>query len=467
MKISDSLVQKLNSTALVYVTVEVERALGLEQLLPNYHIICYEDSPIIDELLSKGISVFSVARNGLENQVRKTTAAMLKAPEVKEHIQKVSEGKHFLLQTFHPTPMFSYQAKQYDCTLLNNEVELTEDITDKLTLAEVMNQQKIQIPKFTVEKLNNVSWEETCQKLESTKLVIQNRKSHTGEGTYILDSEADLLALKSEAGENEFKVSQYIAGDSWTINGCIYRETTLVGGLSYQITGIPELTNHPGSTVGNDWCAAHLLSEVVTEKIKKMTVEVGNLLISRKYKGLFGIDVVVENEEVYLIEVNTRQTANIPMQSFLEQAEGVTPLAVFHLYEFMNIDETSYEFKLLSGAQLFNRAKQDLNVNSQVKIGEYRLQSDNAAHDFDHNTSSEGVIFLDEDQDKPLVWQGATYNVTQISPTGMQLLAGTLGSYKENQELARIQTRVELVDKERIVKPWAIEALLAVEKLQK
>lgn len=450
---------------LIYVSVEVERALGLETLLSNYHIICFEDSPIIDQLAAQGVHVFSAARQGLN--IRKTTAALLKAPEVRAFIHNLVGSDQFYLQTFHPTSMFAYQAKSYNCILLNNDVEITEDITDKLTLAQVMTAENIKIPKYHVCKLNSINWQESCQELSSQKLVVQNSKSHTGEGTYILDSEADLLALKTQFGENEFKVSQYITGDSWTINGCIYRGTTLIGGLSYQITGIPELTSFPGSTVGNDWCAANDLDNATSEKVRLMTKQVGEILIKRGYKGLFGIDVVVEQGEVYLIEVNTRQTANIPMQSYLEQITGIDPLALFHLYEFLDIDHAPYEFKILTGAQLFNRAKEDLRVNSAIKIGEYRLQSDNAARDLVAQESKAGVIFLDEDQDKPLIWQADSYNIAQIAASSMQLLASAVGDYKQNQELCRIQTQTNLVDKHKTIKPWAIEALQAVEKLQK
>ena len=53
----DQINQQLKQTPLIYVCVELERALGLEDLLENYHVICYQDSQIVDQLLEKGVDV--------------------------------------------------------------------------------------------------------------------------------------------------------------------------------------------------------------------------------------------------------------------------------------------------------------------------------------------------------------------------------------------------------------------------
>src|SRR5690606_398586 len=110
-------------------------------------------------------------------------------------------------------------------------------------------------------------------------------------------------------------LSKHISGHPFTINACNYNGKTYVGGLSYQYTGIPELTSVRAATVGNDWqIPAELLSPEQVKQISALTIKVGHYLQENHgYRGLFGLDMVVEfhSGKIYLVEINPRQTASI------------------------------------------------------------------------------------------------------------------------------------------------------------
>jgi glutathione synthase/RimK-type ligase-like ATP-grasp enzyme len=458
---------QLNQTPLIYVCIEVERALGLETLLSNYHIICYEDSAIIDQLLAQGVSVHCLAREASSEQIRKTTAAMLGSEFVRQLIGKITNGNKFLLQTFYPTAPFFFQAKTYNCAVLNNDPRIGDQYMDKFQAAELLNKRNVPVPQFFIADINEQSWTQLLQQLGSPKIVLQNHKSHTGLGTYIVNSEAEFSELQSSFAHNQFKFSRFVTGDSWTINGCIAKDQIYIHGLSFQITGVPQLTNYAGSTVGNDWAYASKLPTATLESVMQITRQVGEIMQLSGYRGLYGIDFVI-GEQVYVIEINARQTANMPMQSYLELRHQLTPLQLLHLSEFLDIQPGPINYSLtdLQGAQVFNRAKRDLTISSQLPVGTYRLQSDNSARDWDNLEIKDGVVFLDEEQDKPLIYQNPSYNITQINSGGFQLLISAQGDYKQNEEICRLQMPFGVVSNGQVI-PWVLEAMAAIaDKLQ-
>ena len=75
--------------------------------------------------------------------------------------------------------------------------------------------------------------------------IIQTEKSHTGEGTFTAGNSEEAKQIVSKYPGQKFKIAPFIEGDPWTINGCVVGDKVYVAGLSYQITGIPELNRLP------------------------------------------------------------------------------------------------------------------------------------------------------------------------------------------------------------------------------
>src|SRR5690606_8657927 len=136
---------------------------------------------------------------------------------------------------------------------------------------------------------------------------------------------------------NVVKIAEYVAGDAYTVNACITKKGVFVAGLQYQITGVRELTAGEGSTVGNDFSYANKLGSSIRVKIFEVTKKVGEIMQRDGFRGLFGLDIVVRMGEIYIIEINARQTANIPLQTKLEFLQDKIPLSLINLAEWLGV----------------------------------------------------------------------------------------------------------------------------------
>jgi hypothetical protein len=104
----------------------------------------------------------------------------------------------------------------------------------------------------------------------------------------------------------------------------VWGSRVLVGSVNYQITGLLPFTENPFATIGNDWkLPQKLLTLKQKNKLKEIADAVGNKLYSSGWKGLFGIDVIVDGATglLYLIEINARQPASTTYESLLQTKE--------------------------------------------------------------------------------------------------------------------------------------------------
>jgi len=110
----------------------------------------------------------------------------------------------------------------------------------------------------------------------------------------------------------------------YTVNAVVHDSGVLVSSPSYQITGIAPFTTNVFTTIGNDWGVADtMLSAEQKEVIRSMAVTIGENMRRDGWKGLFGIDVLVEETTgtLYLIEINARQPASTTYESMLQRME--------------------------------------------------------------------------------------------------------------------------------------------------
>lgn len=74
---------------------------------------------------------------------------------------------------------------------------------------------------------------------------------------------------------------------------------------------VEPLTRVSGATVGNDWSRAHSLPDNTISQIAMITKKVGDGLFEEGFRGLFGLDLIVDDKgKAFLIEINARQPAS-------------------------------------------------------------------------------------------------------------------------------------------------------------
>ncbi|MCA9381538.1 ATP-grasp domain-containing protein [Candidatus Dojkabacteria bacterium] len=455
---------KLKDKPLIYFCREAERAIGLEHHLENYHICCIENSDMVTELQGRGVSIFCLESETNEKLEAKSTNQLINNTYVQEWINKISNGNGFYALTFIPTNTIDYKIKNLGGTLLGNDYNLYLKYENKVEQALALKQNNIKSPEVLIDEIQKIEYSELTTKFKNG-FVVQNERSHTGSGTFINPTDQEFNELRSEMAGNRVKVSEFIDGIALTLNVVIYNGSIYIGGLQYQITGIPELTPSSGSTVGNDF-GFFYKNKIEDELLVDITNEIAKtakMLMSDGYKGFFGLDFIIKDNEAFLIEINARQSANVPFQTELElENTSQIPQLLLHIASLLSISE-AVEFKHmpnLKGSQLFLRMFEDGQIENINKSGIYRLQSDNSAINWETGEDKAGVIYLDEEKDKPVIFQKNGYRVEDADGEGF-LLHFQKDDAKKNKfdEKVRLQINDSIVDENGKIVPWALELM--------
>lgn len=466
---------KLNNSPLFFLAPETERGLGLESDLSNYFVLSSSNDYAAREL--------ELADKGLGIETQGGSSKLENSPIILDYIKQKLKNQtgSIYFQILKPQENTLGQvllANGINSTMLNNSAELTRSLENKIKQYQLLVDAGFtkNLPETTLDTLENVNLEE----IRSKGLVVQLPFGHTGSSTYLpeQDSMSALEELKQNFPKRQCKLSKRIEGHPFTINACCYQDKVFVGGLSYQYTGIDSLTPMKSATVGNDWVLPSvLLSKLQIQEIYNLTVRIGNFLKTQAYKGMFGVDLLVsQSGEIYIIEINPRQTASVPMYTKLQLENDVLPLSAIHLCEFLDIeiDQNQDSYNLLTqepikAAQIFLRSHRTDEFSlpsTDIKPGLYRQMSDNSAREFLQRGEGDKIIFLDSTTDRPLIRQSEKLIYKRLPSDGFILhlkQPGSLVNY--NQEIARIQiksTLATLQNGQVSISPLAKDALFKI-----
>lgn len=469
----DRLNREFDGKPLFYVTSDPERALGLESVINNYHIVCIDHTDIVDYLEKSGVKVFCLEKElGKKNTIFRNSAKLLDHELTKKYIESNSSGSGYFI-TFKVSKRFEQIARNYNFKILNTSPELNKSFEEKLSQYELLSKNTINFPKTKIIKLKDSDFDNLNIEL-GKGFVLQFNKGHTGSGTVFIDENEELETLKDKFPDRLARFSKKINGEAYTLNAVVAKKEVLTAGLSYQITGVEELTKKEGGTVGNDFSFIENLSLGVRKAILIETKKIGNKMRESGYLGLFGVDFVVRNKEVFVIEINARQPASVSFFNQIQLEKNETPLSIYHLALFLEIDfEVDSEnysrenTKSVEFSQIFlrNNSEGDFLVKGPVKSGIYRLQSDNSAFNFDKKTIKNDVLLVDESGDKPLILKEKTYSLFKSREKGLLVLVqGENKEIREGGELGRIQAPQSVVDEKGRPLTWAIESLLTLKE---
>lgn len=463
---TQSLNKFLDQKSLFYFARDPERALGLATVLENYHIIHVLKSQYISCFDKTGVNYFCLEDNNTVNTFPGGARILLKNPTVLEYLKSHNHKVNFA-QTFKVSPAFVKNAQAQNLTIINSSTETTRTFEEKMTQYKELSAH-VNFPKSIICRFDQMTFLQIVQSLGG-KFVVQFERGHTGSGTHIIEVEDDFNKLQFENLQRTVKFSSYIEGHTYTLNACVTRVGVFIGGLNFQITGNTELGAGKGTTLGNDWSIRTNIESC--NDILKQTEIIGSLMYKKGFRGMFGIDLVVtENGQIFIIEVNARQTASTPMYTKIQLLKEEIPLSMLHLLEFFDLDlqvkPKEYNKRNITPenySQVFIRAQKEFRVNHQVDMGVYRLQGDNAAINRYTDEVAPTTIFLDEDRDKSLLFQKYAASVDFMDKQGVLVLAPVKERIiKKGEELARIQLKQSAVDNSGKLSPWIIESLNAI-----
>lgn len=294
----------LSKNQIFYITRDIERALGIPPKTPGYTIISNSGD------YGKKIAQERTDVVLIDEETAWDTAELLEHPKTKKQITEMDAD----VLVFKNNIRIEAICKKNGWRLLNPSAALAEKIEGKTSQAAWLDNLAALLPPCHIAACADIAY-------TGTPFFLQFAHSHTGEGTFLISSEEQLQKIKNTFPARMVRVSNKIAGSTYTVNAVVHGGGILTGNISYQITGMEPYTDQPFATIGNDWgLAKQLLSEIQTQKIQTMTKQIGEKMRTDGWRGLFGIDVIVEEntDNIFLIEINARQPASVTYESLLQ-----------------------------------------------------------------------------------------------------------------------------------------------------
>ena len=155
--------------------------------------------------------------------------------------------------------------------------------------------------------------------------VVSAQVSDGGDGVFFIKNFEDFKKATSKISTPIIKLQKYLKGDSYNIMGVIFNDCIVAYQPSKQII---EIEDNNFKFKGSDFKID--LKEDIKNKMLNTFFKIANELKNLNYIGIFGCDFIVNNDEIYFIELNPRFQAS---SFILNYPEGLNPY-IAHILAF-------------------------------------------------------------------------------------------------------------------------------------
>lgn len=337
----------LNDQKIIYVTREIERALGTT---PNKDFIIISNKTTYGEIIKQQYPDFVYLLEHSGKGLLGTTD-LIAHPETAKIIKPDSN-----ILVFKNTLRVESEINSKHWKVINPKSYLSERVENKLSQVRWLGELAKYLPTHVVKLTKQIVW-------KNEPFIVQWAHGHTGDGTMLIKTPEELSSIQEKFPERMARLSSFITGPSFTVNVVIATNKILMGNVSYQITGLQPFTDNEFSTIGNDWGYAHkTLNQKDLENIQTIVRDLGIKLQKDGWKGLFGVDFIMDEKsrKIYLIEINARQPASATFESILEEgqrAKGFKGITTFeaHLRALLDLPIDQDIISVTDGAQIVQR----------------------------------------------------------------------------------------------------------------
>ena len=328
-----------NTDAVFFITPNPNRAIGLEGIIKNYYVICSQKSDAVDYFKKNKTAVLCLNNNKIKN-----SGKILLNKKVINYIKNKSKNKKVNIITFKPSPMIQKICAENDFNYLGNDWKLNRDLEDKIKFVEITKKLKIPNANSKIIKLEKNKCSLNFSK--NKKFIIQLPRGFSGNSTFLVESRSGFSKILKKYENRKVKLSKYLEWETYTINACVAEGKILISKPIFQITGLLSYNKNSFGTCGNDYVYPKkfqtegeqtlvCLRSKQEKKIFDYTKKVGDYLKKSGYKGIFGLDFVVNNSDVNLVEINPRFVASIPFFTKLQIQNKQELFLFLHILEFL------------------------------------------------------------------------------------------------------------------------------------
>lgn len=257
----------------------------------------------------------------------KNSGQLLANPKTIGYILSHSAARKVAIIPFKPSAKIEMICRQHHFILVANPTRLNRTLEDKLKFHQLCQTHNLPVLPATITTLTPKNFR--------PNQVIQTHFGWAGKSTYRFSSYSQ--AIKKIPPNTPIKISPYLQGFTLLNNCCLTRFGLIQSPPALQHTGLKPYTTNPFATVGRQWPC--LAPASIQKKVRLITREFSQKILEPyHYRGFFGLDFLVSQNQVYLLECNPRLTASFAFYTYLELASRLTPLYYFHLAEFINLD---------------------------------------------------------------------------------------------------------------------------------
>lgn len=285
----------------------------------------------------------------------KNSGRLLSHPKTIDYIQKKSSTNQHqpCIISFKPSAKINLLCQKYHWIYINNSPHLNRLLEDKIKFFQICQEHQLPVTPSIITTLTPDTFKPGH--------IIQTRFGWAGKCTFRFSSYQEAVKIIPPA--TPIKITPYFKGYTLTNNCCLTHSGLIQSPPALQYTGLKPYTDNLFATVGRQWPC--LAPENITTKIQEVTSVFSQILLDYHYLGFFGLDFLISNDQLYLIECNPRLTASFAFYTQLELQQNLTPLFYYHLAEFAqipySIDITSEQkrfYQKLVGSQLTPKNKE-------------------------------------------------------------------------------------------------------------
>jgi hypothetical protein len=170
-------------------------------------------------------------------------------------------------------------------------------------------------------------------------MVGRTSRSSGGAGVFLFATVNEFVENMPAHGDGFVSATPYLADAiPLNVNGCVYASGEVRGfAASYQLIGVAGLTDRRFGFCGNDFARAAELDDEVLLAIERAVQGVGQWLAKMGYRGVFGLDLMWSQGQLYLAELNARFQASTALASRLCQGCGRPDPTTEHLAAFLDL----------------------------------------------------------------------------------------------------------------------------------
>jgi len=374
----------------------------------NYNIITFKDSkdnPVLDKYCDE---LFILKKRRPTVKLHFTNANnILRNKSVRNYIVSHKGKKYLFLYKLNRN--METAIKDLGVKVICNKSNLNKYFEDKVNFRKVLD--RIGLSPILGETMNFADFQtkdyQFFKDKYGKKFVFQltDFMLGGGKGTLFIDSKKKFDEFQEKTAEGIYKkkeltrinITKFVEGLSASVACCATKHGTLVSKVQQQIMDIPQVIS---PKKGDGAFVGHVFGLEFNKKIKdqvhEISTKLGNYMYKKGYKGIFGIDLIINIKEnkVYPVECNARYTGAFPMLSMLYMKNKIIPMDMFQFLEFLNIPykinvkelNKMYQKKITgSHIILSNTRSYGIEVKKEREVGKYT-----------YNPKSKRIKYIDD-----------------------------------------------------------------------